>query len=71
MQSLLQLLRFVITCTVAAKEAQKKAMKSGQQSLTVTLLLVPLLMLFAIHCTWVTSSAYSSPSVVLASQVCL
>lgn len=26
-----------------------------------------LLMLFAVHCTWVTSNAYSSPSVVLAS----
>ena len=26
-----------------------------------------LLMLFAVHCTWVTSNAYSSPSIVLAS----
>ena len=26
------------------------------------------LVLFAVHCTWVTSSAYSSPSVLLASQ---
>ena len=26
-----------------------------------------MLMLFAVHCTWVTSNAYSSPSIVLAS----
>lgn len=25
-----------------------------------------LLMMFAVHCTWVTSNAYSSPSIVLA-----
>ncbi|ENN70786.1 hypothetical protein D910_03648 [Dendroctonus ponderosae] len=30
-------------------------------------ILVLLLMLFAVHCTWVTSNAYSSPSIVLAS----
>jgi len=29
--------------------------------------LLMMLMLFAVHCTWVTSSAYSSPSIVLAS----
>ena len=28
---------------------------------------VMLLLLFVVHCTWVTSNAYSSPSVVLAS----
>ena len=26
------------------------------------------LMLFTVHCTWVTSNAYSSPSIVLATQ---
>ncbi|XP_066143522.1 dolichyl-diphosphooligosaccharide--protein glycosyltransferase subunit STT3B [Euwallacea fornicatus] len=31
------------------------------------ILFVLLLMLFAVHCTWVTSNAYSSPSIVLAS----
>ena len=31
----------------------------------VTILMV--LMMFAVHCTWVTSNAYSSPSIVLAS----
>lgn len=29
--------------------------------------IVMMLMMFAVHCTWVTSNAYSSPSVVLAS----
>ena len=33
----------------------------------VILLLMMFLVLFAVHCTWVTSNAYSSPSVVLAS----
>lgn len=33
----------------------------------VTVLLLILLMMFAVHCTWVTSNAYSSPSIVLAS----
>ena len=34
----------------------------------VILLLMMFLVLFAVHCTWVTSNAYSSPSVVLASS---
>ncbi|KAJ8962588.1 hypothetical protein NQ318_000981 [Aromia moschata] len=33
----------------------------------VTVVILLLLMLFAVHCTWVTSNAYSSPSIVLAS----
>ncbi|XP_018322981.1 dolichyl-diphosphooligosaccharide--protein glycosyltransferase subunit STT3B [Agrilus planipennis] len=33
----------------------------------VLVVLVLLLMLFSVHCTWITSNAYSSPSVVLAS----
>jgi len=33
----------------------------------VVVALVMMLMLFALHCTWVTSNAYSSPSIVLAS----
>ncbi|KAH7643793.1 hypothetical protein HUG17_6155 [Dermatophagoides farinae] len=32
-----------------------------------SVLLIMLLMLFVVHCTWVTSNAYSSPSIVLAS----
>ncbi|GFQ69147.1 dolichyl-diphosphooligosaccharide--protein glycosyltransferase subunit STT3B [Trichonephila clavata] len=33
----------------------------------VILVLIMILMMFAVHCTWVTSNAYSSPSIVLAS----
>ncbi|RWS26946.1 dolichyl-diphosphooligosaccharide--protein glycosyltransferase subunit STT3B-like protein [Leptotrombidium deliense] len=33
----------------------------------ILVLLVMMLMLFVVHCTWVTSNAYSSPSIVLAS----
>ena len=33
----------------------------------IFILMVMLLMLFVVHCTWVTSNAYSSPSIVLAS----
>merc|ERR1739838_1135821 len=33
----------------------------------VVVAVLMLLMLFALHCTWVTSNAYSSPSIVLAS----
>ena len=31
----------------------------------VVMLILMMLMLFAVHCTWVTSNAYSSPSIVL------
>lgn len=33
----------------------------------ISVLMVMMLMLFVVHCTWVTSNAYSSPSIVLAS----
>ncbi|XP_070550384.1 dolichyl-diphosphooligosaccharide--protein glycosyltransferase subunit STT3B-like [Ptychodera flava] len=33
----------------------------------VVMALIMMLMMFAVHCTWVTSNAYSSPSIVLAS----
>ncbi len=33
----------------------------------VSVTLVMILLMFAVHCTWVTSNAYSSPSIVLAS----
>lgn len=32
----------------------------------VNVAILMLLMMFAVHCTWVTSNAYSSPSIVLA-----
>ena len=34
----------------------------------IVVFLILLLFMFSTHCTWVTSNAYSSPSVVLASQ---
>lgn len=36
---------------------------------TITSMITAFLMLFVAHCTWVTSNAYSSPSVVLASRL--
>lgn len=33
----------------------------------VVVAVMMMLMMFAVHCTWVTSNAYSSPSIVLAS----
>ena len=39
---------------------------SATRSIVVVAVLM-LLMMFAVHCTWVTSNAYSSPSIVLAS----
>ncbi|KAI1280466.1 Dolichyl-diphosphooligosaccharide--protein glycosyltransferase subunit STT3B [Halotydeus destructor] len=33
----------------------------------ISVLLIMMLMMFVVHCTWVTSNAYSSPSIVLAS----
>lgn len=49
-------------------EQQKEVDSLGMnlQSVVVVAVLM-LLMMFAVHCTWVTSNAYSSPSVVLAS----
>ncbi|XP_052252612.1 dolichyl-diphosphooligosaccharide--protein glycosyltransferase subunit STT3B-like [Dreissena polymorpha] len=44
----------------------KDALGINVKSIVVIVLLM-VLMLFAVHCTWVTSSAYSSPSIVLAS----
>ena len=32
----------------------------------VVMAMLMMLMMFAVHCTWVTSNAYSSPSIVLA-----
>lgn len=38
---------------------------SNLKSIVIVAFLM-LLMMFAVHCTWVTSNAYSSPSIVLA-----
>lgn len=54
----------------------KKLIKRGQDDengiganmkTLISVLMVMMLMLFVVHCTWVTSNAYSSPSIVLAS----
>lgn len=38
----------------------------GNLRIIVLIAVLFILLLFAVHCTWVTSNAYSSPSVVLA-----
>jgi dolichyl-diphosphooligosaccharide---protein glycosyltransferase len=62
------------TSTIAAsKETKsKKAVKTGlfglDTRLAVILNTLFLMLIFVLHCTWTTSHAYSSPSVVLASR---
>lgn len=51
---------------VSEKEKAEEGLGPNIKSV-VTMLMLMLLMMFAVHCTWVTSNAYSSPSVVLAS----
>lgn len=48
-----------------SKQAQDKGI-SGNIKGFVVIALSMFLVLFAVHCTWVTSNAYSSPSIVLA-----
>jgi len=48
------------------REKQDNGLNSNIKGI-VTIILSMLLVLFAVHCTWVTSNAYSSPSIVLAS----
>nr|KAG5703788.1 hypothetical protein BaRGS_009586 [Batillaria attramentaria] len=48
------------------KPKEEEGLGMNIKSIIVIALLM-MLMLFAVHCTWVTSSAYSSPSIVLAS----
>ena len=52
------------------KHEQKKQDNEGLgvniRSIVIVAVLM-MLMMFAVHCTWVTSNAYSSPSIVLAS----
>lgn len=64
---------------VAAKAVKQSALKSTRETLVgiyslvsktvVTSMTASFLLLFVAHCTWVTSNAYSSPSVVLASRL--
>lgn len=46
-------------------KSENKGLGSNVKSMVVIAILM-LLMMFAVHCTWVTSNAYSSPSIVLA-----
>jgi len=47
------------------REREEKGISSNIKGIVVIVLSI-LLVLFAVHCTWVTSNAYSSPSIVLA-----
>jgi len=49
-------------------EQQKESDGLGVNIRSIVIVAVlMMLMMFAVHCTWVTSNAYSSPSIVLAS----
>ncbi|CAL8248656.1 unnamed protein product [Lota lota] len=52
--------------TCRSRRRRRRAWGPNIKSI-VTMLMLMLLMMLAVHCTWVTSNAYSSPSVVLAS----
>jgi dolichyl-diphosphooligosaccharide--protein glycosyltransferase len=54
------------TALGAGKDAAEAGVGMNIKSIIIVALLM-MLMLFAVHCTWVTSNAYSSPSIVLAS----
>ena len=48
-------------------ESQGDYLNTGTKNFVVMAIALTL-MLFTVHCTWVTSNAYSSPSIVLATQ---
>ncbi len=52
-----------------SEAAEIKAANHRTSRMAVVTLIITLTALFAVHSNWVTSHAYSSPSVVLASQV--
>ncbi|RAL61539.1 hypothetical protein DID88_009578 [Monilinia fructigena] len=60
----------------AAKQEELRSMRqpligiySGFSKISVVTAMTTYLLIFVLHCTWVTSNAYSSPSVVLASRM--
>jgi len=53
----------------AKKNQPVKVKAAPEATLATVVLLLWLLFLYVQHCTWVTSNAYSSPSVVLATTV--
>lgn len=52
--------------STAESMAENNTAVGSHLKMLVVLVMMMLLMLFAVHCTWVTSNAYSSPSIVLA-----
>ncbi|KAJ3360078.1 oligosaccharyl transferase stt3 subunit [Allomyces javanicus] len=54
--------------STAAAESSKIGIRAGDAKWYVGIPIVALLAIYAWHCTWVTSNAYSSPSIVLASR---
>jgi dolichyl-diphosphooligosaccharide--protein glycosyltransferase len=48
------------------QQQQDEGLGGNIRSIVIVAVLM-MLMMFAVHCTWVTSNAYSSPSIVLAS----
>jgi hypothetical protein len=63
----------VVLCQVGKTKKVKEDRPKEEEGIgmnvksIIIIALLMMLMLFAVHCTWVTSSAYSSPSIVLAS----
>lgn len=55
------------TRKVKEEKVKEEGIGMNTKSIVVFAMLM-MLMMFAVHCTWVTSNAYSSPSIVLASQ---
>ncbi|KAF6038743.1 STT3B [Bugula neritina] len=50
-----------------SKSAGSDGAVTGSLKSIIVMIVIFLIMLFCVHCTWVTSNAYSSPSIVLAS----
>jgi len=57
-----------IAASAAPESAPKKGIYGIGSRLVVLITTLSMLFFFVFHCTWVTANAYSSPSVVLASQ---
>ena len=55
-----------VPAKMSKEEEESNSAVGKHLKMMVVMLLMMLLMLFSVHCTWVTSSAYSSPSIVLA-----
>ena len=59
----------VVQDSLRSSRAPVKGIYSYVSKLSIVSCTVTYLLLFVLHCTWVTSNAYSSPSVVLASRL--